>query len=650
MPAPPPPHDPRRGTRADALVATLGLSLLFLMLVCVFRAGAQDGVNSNVNIQTNANIEGNRNVASHSNSVLRGRVTYADTGQPVRRARVALYRELMSTPSYAATNRAGEFAFRNLSAGRYFLHVESPGVISPFLYNEEGEEQTTFEALAARRTRDDFVEANVNGTGDSHVEIRARRGGVITGKVLYEDGTPVASARIQLFGRRGGAWKMVAFGTPMKPSAFSTDARGVYRVSGLPPGEYLVSAAEPVVNTDGNTEGEDDAYPNTALVLNFHPDAPSITAAQPVQVGLGQETGEVDVLFHERELRTLSGTVTRRRDGEPIGLVSIKLQLQDPALNTTGYPVVSTHWSDQQGRWTIKGVPDGLYRLSAERYPQDEEAERMMEAEDKKPRSRARYYLPTEMEVKVEGEMRNVSVKMAEAGSVSGKFVVEGRKELPGEAEILLVPQSVTAPSAPLVTFDALFEMLDHGGSNGYGTAYESGTGDFLLWRVPPGNSYLSVMLPTDSTHYVKSMLWKSTDLLREPLRLTEGEDAMDVRVVLATGAGTVSGRVKLKAGGEETARDTPVVLIPVDPLRRRIVGVTRFTLTDEEGRYLLSDAPGEYYLVAMRGDEDRPPTLTENYIREHAATLPRVTLKLKGAESLDLILIEAPAARVRRP
>ncbi|HEV2708029.1 MAG TPA: carboxypeptidase-like regulatory domain-containing protein [Pyrinomonadaceae bacterium] len=639
MPAPPP-HDTRRGTRADALIATLGLSLLFLMLVCVFRAGAQDSRNYNVAANTNLNSEGNLNVARHGNSVLRGRVTYADTGQPIRRAHVAIYGAGHPSPTYTATNRAGEFAFKNLSGGRYFVHVESPGVISPFIYADESEDRTPFDMLAARRTQTDFIEATVNGTSDSYVEIRARRGGVITGKVLYEDGSPVAAARIQLFRRRNGAWKQTSFGTMTKPISFSSDARGVYRASGLPPGEYLVSASEPIVSTDGNTEGEDDAYHDTSLILNFHPDATNIAGAQVVRVGIGQETTEVDIRFSERELRTLSGTVTTRRKGEPIGSVVIKLQLQDPALTSTGYQPISTSWSDQQGHWMIKGVPDGLYRLKAQRYPEDEEAEGMLD-EDERGAWRPRYYVPTEMEVKVEADMRNMSVKLAEAGTISGKLVVEGRKPLPAEAEVLLIPQSAPAPSAPLISLTALTELIDQNGLSGYGTTYEPETGSFLLWRVPAGNGYLNVLFPPDSTHYVKSLLWKGRDLLREPLRLAEGEEVTDLRIVLATGAGRVSGRVMLKEGSAEPARAVAVVLIPVDPVRRRIVGLTHFAVTDDEGGYLVTDAPGEYYLVALPLNEEELPALSEGDIRERAATLPRVTLKLKGEETRDLVLTE---------
>ena len=64
-------------------------------------------------------------------SVIRGRVTYADTGHPLRRAEVTLLshdRDIGDSKS--VTDRNGEFAFYNVSAGKYLLLTQAPDIVN----------------------------------------------------------------------------------------------------------------------------------------------------------------------------------------------------------------------------------------------------------------------------------------------------------------------------------------------------------------------------------------------------------------------------------------------------------------------------------------------------------------------------------------
>jgi hypothetical protein len=55
--------------------------------------------------------------------------------------------------------------------------------------------------------------------------------------VTYADGDPAINASVRIFRKREGKWTQVIGRTP---DDAITDERGVYRVSGLWPGEYLV--------------------------------------------------------------------------------------------------------------------------------------------------------------------------------------------------------------------------------------------------------------------------------------------------------------------------------------------------------------------------------------------------------------------------
>jgi hypothetical protein len=199
-------------------------------------------------------------------------------------------------------------------------------------------------------------------------------------------------------------------------------------------------------------------------------------------------------------------------------------------------------------------VPDGVYRLNVSRHPLLEGEEGEVEDESEEPAGNVRYFITTELEVKVEGrDIRDFTIKLAEASVVYGKITVEGKNKPPPPATVVVAPlalikettavpaasatntaagaasSSPAAPgapdtSAPLVTAEALTAMLGDGGVDAYGSFYESESGEFSVWRVPPGSGYVHVLLEPEDTHYVKSIVWKGVDLMREPLRLNGGE------------------------------------------------------------------------------------------------------------------------------
>src|SRR5206468_5450232 len=70
------------------------------------------------------------------------------------------------------------------------------------------------------------------------IDLRVVRGGVITGRVLDEDGEPLARAVVTV-----QRYQYVRGERQLSPAGGDqTDDRGQYRVFGLPPGDYYVSA------------------------------------------------------------------------------------------------------------------------------------------------------------------------------------------------------------------------------------------------------------------------------------------------------------------------------------------------------------------------------------------------------------------------
>src|SRR5262249_47798815 len=73
-------------------------------------------------------------------STIKGRVVFDDTGRPVRRAQVMLINpNNLGSPPSAVTDGRGEFHLKKVAAGRYYVIVEAPGLLSSMAFRGEDE-------------------------------------------------------------------------------------------------------------------------------------------------------------------------------------------------------------------------------------------------------------------------------------------------------------------------------------------------------------------------------------------------------------------------------------------------------------------------------------------------------------------------------
>src|SRR5438093_5983182 len=154
-----------------------------------------------------------------------GRVVTADTGRPVKRARVFVSAAELPGGRGALTDDSGVFDFTELPAGRYTLTASKSGFIA-LSYGQ----RRPLQAGTPLQLGD--------GEQLKGLEFRLPRGGVISGRVFDEDGEPVPGAmvRVMRYQYLQGDRRLTPAGTAQ------TDDRGQYRVWGLMPGDYYVNA------------------------------------------------------------------------------------------------------------------------------------------------------------------------------------------------------------------------------------------------------------------------------------------------------------------------------------------------------------------------------------------------------------------------
>jgi protocatechuate 3,4-dioxygenase beta subunit len=153
-----------------------------------------------------------------SRASITGKVV-SDDGRPLRNAQVLAVQpggsffNVQRTPADAE----GRFELANLDPRPYRLVAHAPGYV---LLDES-------QRRAYHRP-------------GSVVTLTLARGGAITGTVTDSDGRPIVYLPVRAVPKsRAGAPPGLMFGGTMETS---TDDRGVYRIYGLPPGDYLVRA------------------------------------------------------------------------------------------------------------------------------------------------------------------------------------------------------------------------------------------------------------------------------------------------------------------------------------------------------------------------------------------------------------------------
>ncbi|HNQ15814.1 MAG TPA: carboxypeptidase-like regulatory domain-containing protein, partial [Pyrinomonadaceae bacterium] len=147
-------------------------------------------------------------------STVRGRVFYAESGRPVRRASVMLIADTMRGgpgESGALTDNEGNFEMKDVPAGTYYPMVNAPGVVSPmaFLDFSQMERPGASEKSAFQEAFKDFEKIIVNGVSDTYVQIAAKRGGAISGRVYYDDGDVAVGVRVEVLRKVGDKYLSV---------------------------------------------------------------------------------------------------------------------------------------------------------------------------------------------------------------------------------------------------------------------------------------------------------------------------------------------------------------------------------------------------------------------------------------------------------
>jgi protocatechuate 3,4-dioxygenase beta subunit len=516
-------------------------------------------------------------------STIRGRIV-ADDGEPLRRATVRINAPELRGMRTALTDADGRFEFRELPAGRYSIGASKPA----FVFWSYGQTRPGSPGKP--------VVLGDNQTVDA-IDIRLPRGAVITGRVTDEFGDPVPSASVML-GRQQffqGQRRLLPAG------GASANDIGEYRIFGLAPGQYYVSATA-APGSIGTVNGALTEGPEarTGYSPTFYPGTAEINSAQRVTVGAAQTLGEINIALVPTRLATVSGVATDSQ-GHPLTAGGVSIMRRGGMTGPGGGGQLRS-----DGTFTVPNVSPGEYvvRAMAPRFPPA-------------PGTLAG---PPEFSVAfvtVNGEdVTDVHLAPVVPATVSGRIVFDD----PGAAQTL-------KPPAIRVAWQALNpDDMGIGGAGGPAPPVQEDL-TFEL-KTAPGRIALRVIVTpstpsTQSAWQVKAIRVNAVDVTDSGIDVGS-QDVRGVEVELTNRSQQISGLVTDPKG--DAVKDFVVVLFAQDRLRWIAAGNRYFSIgrPGGDGRFRVATLPpGDYYAIALdRADpmEWQDPEFLEGLSRQASA------------------------------
>ena len=395
-----------------------------------------------VTVRGNVPQQREASVAAAGTGAIAGAVMTAGTNPaPVRRAVVSIAGGGLAASRSAITDDAGRFSFTRLPAGSFRLVARKAAWLdAKYGATRPGQEGAEIALTAGQRV---------------DVTMTMFKGAVLAGVVRDSAGRPLASVPVEAVDlqRRG----QISLGGS-SVIAYSTDDRGVYRIYGLLPGEYLVSAA-PLPGLSGGlsmrSAADTDkllaalaqktgAAPAPLAVVDtparfapiFHPATPYVAEAARVRVGAGEERTGIDIVLTPARAGTIEGTVS----GQVANLKDVEVDLVafGPRIEAQ-YDGLTMTPPDASGKFAVHNVPPGRYRLVARAKAGPVNPSDVIErpltaggsagATRNLPTTRQVYVgerLFASADVEMRGQDGGVSLSLQPGGSIAGRVVFEG--------------------------------------------------------------------------------------------------------------------------------------------------------------------------------------------------------------------------------
>ena len=544
-----------------------------------------------------------------------GVVMGAESQRPVRFARVEIG---SSTGTFTAiTDDNGAFVFDRLSPGGYMVHVSKAGYLDT-VYGQARPGTTTPGQRIDLKDKQQI----------DRLVVPLSQGGSLSGVIRDDRGDPAFHARVDIsrWVNRNGIRTLEAVESAM------TDERGRYRVSLLPPRDYIVRA---VPDDEGIPEAKN-APKVSGFAPAFYPGTLTARTAGIVTLGLGQDRSDIDFQVPLVPLGRIAGTVLST-EGKPVTNISVSLADRDYG------DFVQGTMTDGAGRFTFDQVVPGTYTVLAGKSSRGGHSMSGKVVLDGNSFSlaidRKREFEIYEVAKTLDKQLRFVEAEVDPSGRVTratGVGSASGEVTVTGTAtsDIVLTMEPlrtitgrivIEGSSQAPVLRNTIVEVTAYSLSGDRHEAKVSADGTFTITDVSPGKYVVNFAGEAPPWN-----LWSATsmgvDVLDYMLDVPRDRDVRDLVLTLRDRTSQISGTVLDATSKPASGRS--VVMFPSDE-RLWTAGYRRIRGTNlsDDGKYAFGELRPGMYLIALTESTEPEEWLDPEFLRKLLAAAIPVTL-----------------------
>lgn len=595
-------------------------------------------------------------------TILLGQIVDADSDEPVPEVTVTV---AMRMPPAARAGGAG--AVPGMAPGANQMRLLT-GADGKFVVRDLPVGNVQLSTTAAGYVNGGFGQTRPGGpvgpfivTADqagrvATVKIRMWRTATITGVVTDERGEPRPGIEVRAMRRtfvRGQPRLTMEGPQMMGPLSTQSDDRGVYRISGLAPGDYVVVSpqtqlAMPAGALEGAMKsaasgdvqglmsaGLDVATSGGAMLqagmrvgdllvgtqagqlpvpqqdgrlrvytTRYFPNVDVPSQAAVISLKSGEERGGIDLALPLAATVSVSGVVMGPLGPVPNVGVRVRHAAESLVNDQSGDVAVATARAD--GTFLMPAVPTGNYVIRVMRAPRPTipaaqlamlpEEMRSMFGAMANPGPLDAMTLFAEVPLPLERDVAGLTVTLTTGATLAGRIEAQGAAALPAVQGMQITLTSISGewasgPMAMAQTASAVRVSED---------------GTFTTAGYPPGRYLVALGGRIPPGWFLKSAMVNGRDAAWEPFEL-EGRDVPNVVVTLTDKRSTISGTTQSASGGAPA--QASVVIFP-SAWREWIASgmntqLARVVRTPAAGTFSIAGMPPrEYLMLAVESNE----------------------------------------------
>ncbi|HEX6731961.1 MAG TPA: carboxypeptidase-like regulatory domain-containing protein [Pyrinomonadaceae bacterium] len=395
----------------------------------------------------------------------------------------------------ATTSKTGKYVLTSVEPGTYDVSPSAPTLVVPT------------QGTSGQSGKTVTIETGERVTG---IDFDLVSKGSISGQVRDVSGEPVKGQTVELMLRGEDNYSRLFHSSA--PGDHTTNDEGVYRISGVPPGRYIVKVGIAYGLAFGRSE-KSHVYPET-----FHPSADEASEATVVEVAPGRETTDVDITVgRPLKIYEIVGQLIVVQTGAPVP--NVGLEVITTSANGKGSRHLSGAFrSNVHGEFRIPNALPGHYVLAPEND-----------------RVSNTYGDPISFDVK-DQDVTGLKIPMHSASTLTGIVILEGNAD-PPIAEVL----SKLMISAHTLTDNLMSSTV---------TSPINADGGFRITGIRPGKVSLSSLMQRGGPAALRILRIENNGMeVRDGIEVRPGKDINGLRLVLGAGSSVLRGDVRIEGG-----------------------------------------------------------------------------------------------------